>query len=92
MDNYWTIGIAVFLCILSFIKYSDTKQLKEWIDEFVCKISQLFDKIVPKEPKIEVVEDINDIIYDFVIRNKEKFSKVKVKDGHSDEEGTTEES
>ena len=33
MDNYWSIGIAVFLCVLSFIKYSDTEQLKEWIEK-----------------------------------------------------------
>jgi len=89
MDNYWSIGIAVFLCVLSIMKFSDTEQLKEWIDNFI-------DRICPKEieesDEIVELEEISDMIYDFVIRNKEIFSKVKVKDGYKSSEGVAEKS
>jgi hypothetical protein len=89
MDNYWgSIGIAVFLCVLSFIKYSDTEKLKEWIDNFLDRISQ---SEVEDDDVVEL-EEVSDMIYDFVIRNKEIFSRIKVKDGSEGTEGTTKES
>jgi hypothetical protein len=80
MDNFWSIGIAVFLCVLSFIKYTDKEQLKEWIEDFLERISPLEE--IEEEEVIEI-EEIQDIIFDFVIRNKEIFSKIKVKDEQS---------
>jgi hypothetical protein len=85
MNNFWSIGIAVFLCVLSFIKYTDKEQLKEWIENFLERISPLEE--IEEEEVIEI-EEIKDIIFDFVIRNKEIFSKIKVKDG---EQSTTSE-
>ena len=89
MDNYWSIGIAVFLCVLSFIKYSDKEQLKAWIDNFI-------ERIVPREveepDEIVELEEVSDMIYDFVIRNQEIFSKIKVKDGYTRSEGVAEKS
>ena len=85
MDNYWSIGIAVFLCVLSFIKYSNTEKLKEWIDNFLDRISH-------SEVDVVELEEVSDMIYDFVIRNKEIFSRIKVKDGSEGTEGTTKES
>ena len=85
MDNYWSIGIAVFLCVLSFIKYTDTEKLKDCIDEYI-------DRILPEEVGEEEVvelEEVSDMIYDFVIRNKEIFSRIKVKDELKGEEGTS---
>ena len=87
MDNYWSIGIAVFLCVLSFIKYSDTEQLKEWIENFLDRISH---SEVEDPDDIVELEEVSDMIFDFVIRNKEIFSKIKVKDGLKGKEGTTE--
>ena len=90
MDNYWgSIGIAVFLCVLSFIKYSNTEKLKEWIDNFLDRISH--SEEVEEEAVVEL-EEVSDMIYDFVIRNKEIFSRIKVKDGSEGTEGTTKES
>jgi hypothetical protein len=80
MDNFWSIGIAVFLCVLSFIKYTDKEQLKEWIENFLERISPLEE--IEEEEVIEI-EEIKDIIFDFVIRNKDIFSKIKVKDEQS---------
>ena len=88
MDYYWSIGIAVFLCVLSFIKYSNTEKLKEWIDNFLDRISQ---SEVEGDDVVEL-EEVSDMIYDFVIRNKEIFSRIKVKDGSEGTEGTTKES
>tara|TARA_S200002703_G_C3798028_1_gene246520 strand:- start:473 stop:742 length:270 start_codon:yes stop_codon:yes gene_type:complete len=89
MDHYWSIGIAVFLCVLSFIKYSDKEQLKAWIDNFI-------ERIVPREveepDEIVELEEVSDMIYDFVVRNQEIFSRIKVKDGYKRSEGVAEES
>tara|TARA_R110000803_G_scaffold156634_1_gene221189 strand:+ start:38 stop:310 length:273 start_codon:yes stop_codon:yes gene_type:complete len=77
MDNFWSVGIAVFLCVLSFVKYTDTDQLRAWIEDFLCRISPL--EVIEEEDVVEL-DEITDIISDFVIRNKEIFSKLKVKD------------
>tara|TARA_R110002096_G_scaffold116749_1_gene252984 strand:- start:221 stop:490 length:270 start_codon:yes stop_codon:yes gene_type:complete len=87
MDNFWSIGIAVFLCVLSFIKYSDKEQLKEWIENFLERISPLEE--IEEEDVVEL-EEVSDMIYDFVIRNQELFSKIKVKDGCTSEKRVTE--
>ena len=89
MDHYWSIGIAVFLCVLSIMKFSDTEQLKEWIYNYL-------DRICPKEieepDEIVELEEVSDMIYDFVIRNQKIFSKIKVKDGCPCEKRVAEES
>ena len=86
MDNFWSVGIAVFLCVLSFIKYTDTEKLKDCIDEYI-------DRILPEEVEEEVevveLEEVSDMIYDFVIRNQEIFSRIKVKDEPKGQEGTS---
>jgi hypothetical protein len=89
MDNFWSIGIAVFLCVLSFIKYTDKEQLKEWIENFLERISPLEE--IEEEEVVEL-EEVQDMIYDFIIRNKEIFSKIKVKDGCETSEGHSKES
>jgi len=87
MDNFWSIGIAVFLCVLSFIKYSDHEQLREWIENFLERISPLEE--IEEEEVVEL-EEVSDMIFDFVIRNQEIFSKIKVKDGSTSEKGVAE--
>ncbi len=77
MDNYyWSIGITVFLCVLSFIKYSDKEQLTEWIENFLDKIHR--EEQIEEEEVVEL-EEVRDMILDFVVRNQETFSKVKYK-------------
>ena len=87
MDNFWSIGIAVFLCVLSFIKYTDTEELKQWIENFLERISPLEE--IQEEEVVEL-EEVSDMIYDFVIRNQEIFSKIKVKDGPTSEKRVAE--
>ena len=99
MDNFWSVGIAVFLCVLSFIKYTDTEKLKDCIDEYIDRI--LPDPEGPvirgqglrgqglREVEVVELEEVSDMIYDFVIRNQEIFSRIKVKDGSEAKEGTS---
>ncbi len=77
MSNFWSIGIAVFLCVLSFIKYSDKEELKQWIENFLEKISPLEE--IEEEEVVEL-EEVSDMIFDFVISNQEIFSKIKHKE------------
>ena len=92
MDNFWSVGIAVFLCVLSFIKYTDTEKLKDCIDEYIDRI--LPEEVDPegqglREEEVVELEEVSDMIYDFVIRNQEIFSRIKVKDEPKGQEGTS---
>ena len=74
MDTYWSLGIFVFLMILSLYKYTSKEQLSEWIWNYI-------EEILPREVEEDEVvqlEDLHDIIYDFIIRNQNIFSKIKV--------------
>ena len=71
-DNYWIYGILSFLCILSLKKYTNLDLLREWIEDYLCKIS-------PQEVEEEdviVLEELRDMVEDFVIRNPEIFSNI----------------
>ena len=94
MDNtYWVLAVTIFLSFLSLIKYTNKEQLRDWIEDYV-------DRVLPREveepEEVVELEEVQDMIYDFVIRNKEIFSKIKVKDeqGRSGEtsEGDSKES
>ena len=76
-SNFWSVAIGVFLCVLSFIKYSDTDELKRWIENFLEKISPL-DEI--EEDEVVELDEVTELIHDFIIRNQEIFSKINIKD------------
>jgi hypothetical protein len=72
VDNYWIYGILSFLFVLSFKKYTNLDLLREWIEDYLCKIS-------PQEVEEEdviVLEELRDMVEDFVIRNPEIFSNI----------------
>lgn len=74
MDTYWSLGFFVFLIILSLYKYTSKEQLSEWIWNYI-------EEILPREVEEDEVvqlEDLHDIISDFIIRNQNIFSKIKV--------------
>ena len=78
MDNtYWILAVTIFLSFLSLVKYTNKEQLRDWIEDYV-------DRVLPREveepEEVVELEEVQDMIYDFVIRNKEIFSKIKVKD------------
>jgi len=79
MDNtFWVLAVTIFLSFLSLVKYTNKEQLSEWIWNYI-------DRVLPREveepEEVVELEEVQDMIYDFVIRNKEIFSKIKVKDG-----------
>tara|TARA_Y100001963_G_scaffold150292_1_gene231172 strand:- start:36 stop:290 length:255 start_codon:yes stop_codon:yes gene_type:complete len=73
--NYWILGIVMFLFVLSIKKYTKLDLLREWIEEYLADISPH-----PEGATVETVEDIivleelRDVIEDFVVRNPEIFS------------------
>ena len=76
-NEYWILGIVMFLFVLSIKKYIDIDSLRESIEEYLAEISPL--EVIEDEDVIEL-EELRDMIEDFVIRNPEIFSKVSVKD------------
>jgi len=78
MDNtFWVLAVTIFLSFLSLIKYTNKEQLRDWIEDYV-------DRVLPREVEEEEIieiEEVQDMIYDFVIRNQNIFSRIKVKDG-----------
>ena len=86
MDTYWSLGIFVFLMILSLVKYTSKEQLSEWIWNYI-------EEILPREVEEDEVvqlEDLHDIISDFIISNQNIFSKIKV-NNEQDRSGETNE-
>jgi len=88
MDNtYWVLAVTIFLSFLSLIKYTNKEQLRDWIEDYV-------DRVLPREveepEEVVELEEVQDMIYDFVIRNKEIFSKIKV-NNEQDRSGETNE-
>jgi len=87
--SYWILGIVMFLFVLSVKKYNCLDKLRESIEDYIAEISPTGDPRTEsvREP-VEVVEDedvvaleeIRDIIEDYVIRNPEIFSKLNHKD------------
>lgn len=79
MDTYWSLGFLVFLIILSLYKYTSKEQLRGWIEDYV-------ERVLPKEVEEEEVvelEEVQDMIYDFIIRNQNIFSRIKVNNEQS---------
>ena len=88
MDNtYWILAVTIFLSFLSLVKYANKEQLRDWIEDYV-------DRVLPREveepEEVVELEEIQDMIYDFVIRNQNIFSKIKVKDGPTSEKRVAE--
>jgi len=75
--NYWVLGIVMFLFVLSIKKYFDIDSLRESIEEYLVEISPL--EVIEEDDLLEL-EEIRDMIEDYVIRNPQIFSKVLVKD------------
>jgi hypothetical protein len=71
--NYWVLGIVTFLIVLSVNKYVDLDSLRERILEYLSEISPL--EVIEDDDVVEL-EEVRDLITDFIISNQEIFSKV----------------
>lgn len=71
--NYWILGIVMFLFVLSIKKYNCLDKLRESIEEYLAEISP---QETVEEDDILVLEELRNMVEDFVIRNPEIFSNL----------------
>ncbi len=76
MNEVWVLGIVTFLFVLSVKKYNCIDTLRESIENYISEISPV--KVV-EEDDILVLEELRDMVEDFVIRNPEIFSNLNNK-------------
>ncbi len=74
--SYWILGIVTFLFVLSVKKYNCIDKLRESIEEYLADISP---QETVEEDDILVLEELRDVIEDFVVRNPEIFSNLNNK-------------
>jgi len=75
--SYWILGILTFLFVLSVKKYNCLDKLRESIEDYLAEISP---QEVVEDEDLVALEEIRDMIEDYVIRNPEIFSKLNHKD------------
>ena len=104
MNNVLSVVVFALIYIATYIKYTDSILLKyrymlvkEWIYNFLDKlmpekkVDEEVESEAPQRDDVEL-EEVASLIFDFVIRNQEILSRIKVKDGFKRQEGTTKES
>ena len=74
MDDYLTLGVFVFIVILSVVKYKCVDTLKESIIEYLSEIVP--QKTIEKSDDIIALEELTEEIATLIIDNKELFLKV----------------
>ena len=78
MNEVWVLGIVTFLFVLSVKKYNCIDTLRESIENYISEISPV--KVVEQDSSVEddilVLEELRDMVEDFVIRNPEIFSNL----------------
>jgi len=79
-NEWWVFAIVTFLFIVSvnqryasLKKYNCLDSLREWIEDYLAQISPCE---IEKEEDIVALEEIRDMIEDYVIRNPEIFSEL----------------
>ena len=70
--NYWILGIVMFLFVLSIKKYTNLDTLRECIEEYIAQISPPLE--IVETDDIVALEELRDMVEDFVVRNPEIFS------------------
>jgi large-conductance mechanosensitive channel len=75
--SYWILGIVMFLFVLSVKKYNCLDKLRESIEDYLAEISP---QEVIEDEDVVALEEIRDMIEEYVIRNPEIFSRLNHKD------------
>tara|TARA_R110000850_G_scaffold135388_3_gene256616 strand:- start:1407 stop:1649 length:243 start_codon:yes stop_codon:yes gene_type:complete len=70
-NEYLVLGVVIFLFVLSVKKYKCLHTLRESIEEYIAEISPIESV---EEDNILVLEELRDMVEDFVVRNPEIFS------------------
>jgi len=76
-NEYWIFAIVTFLFALSVKKYIDLDSLRESIENYLAEVSP--EETIEEEDLVGL-EEIRDMIEDFVVRNPEIFSRINIKD------------
>ena len=77
-DNYWVLAVISFLFVLCKIKYESIQCLRECIMEYLSNLSS--QEVIEEPDDILELEELTDMITDFIVENKEIFCKYKVKE------------
>ena len=73
-NEYWVFAIITFLFALSVNKFVDFVSLRESVEDYIAAISDK--EVIEGEEEIVELEEIRDMIIDYVIRNPEIFSQL----------------
>tara|TARA_R110001632_G_scaffold35032_2_gene88648 strand:- start:1520 stop:1759 length:240 start_codon:yes stop_codon:yes gene_type:complete len=76
-NEYWIFAIVTFLFALSVKKYIDLDSLRESIENYLAEVSP--EQTIEEEDLVGL-EEIRDMIEDYVVRNPEIFSRINIKD------------
>jgi len=76
-NEFWVFAIVTFLFALSVKKYIDLDSLRESIEDYLAEVSP---QETIEEEDLVGLEEIRDMIEDFVVRNPEIFSRINIKD------------
>jgi hypothetical protein len=72
-NEFWVFAIVTFLFTLSVTKFVDFVSLRESVEDYLAEVSG---HEVVEEEGISELEEIRDMIIDYVIRNPEIFSQL----------------
>ena len=70
-NEWWVFAIVTFLFAVSVKKYNCLDSLREWIEDYLEQITPCE---IQEQEDIVALEEIRDMIEDYVIRNPEIFS------------------
>jgi len=76
-NEFWVFAIVTFLFALSVKKYIDLDSLRESIENYLAEVSP--EQTIEEEDLVGL-EEIRDMIEDYVVRNPEIFSRINIKD------------
>ena len=72
-NEFWVFAIVTFLFAVSVKKYNCLDSLREWIEDYLAQITPCE---IREQEDIVALEEIRDMIEDYVIRNPEIFSEL----------------
>ena len=81
-NEFWVFAIVTFLFAVSVKKYNCLDSLREWIEDYLAQITPCEIRTEPEAGSLEeqedivALEEIRDMIEDYVIRNPEIFSEL----------------
>lgn len=74
--EFWVFAIVTFLFVLSVVKYTDLDKLRESIEDYAVEVAFRRTGVDLEEDDVMALEEIRDMIEDYVIRNPKIFSKL----------------